>query len=104
MIYNLLNMALLLWVGKRFANWLKNGDIFLVYLIVYPVGRFFLEYLRLDPSPLGTINANQTLMGIIALSAAAALVLRHVLGKKSDRQAQAAQLPEEQESDNSSIE
>jgi len=102
MIYNLLNMALLLWIGKRFANRLKNGDIFLVYLIVYPVGRFFLEYLRLDPSPVGTLNVNQTLMGIIALCAAAALVLRHALAKKSDGQGQAVQPAEAQEAGNSS--
>jgi hypothetical protein len=56
----------------------------------------------LDPSPLGTLNVNQTLMGIIALCAAAALVLRHALGKKSDGQGQAVQPAEAQETGNSS--
>ena len=76
-LWNLANAALLLWIANRFMNRLKNGDVFLVYLVVYPVGRFLLEYLRLDPSPVGTFNANQTLMGVIAISSLIALVLRH---------------------------
>jgi phosphatidylglycerol:prolipoprotein diacylglycerol transferase len=77
-IYNLLNMAFLLWLGNRFARRLKTGDIFLTYLIVYPVGRFFLEFLRLDPSPVAGINVNQTIMAVIAVCAAAALIIRHI--------------------------
>lgn len=76
-IYNLLNMAVLLWVGRKFANRLRTGDIFLAYLVIYPVGRFFLEFLRLDPSPVAGVNINQTIMGVIAVAAVVALVLRH---------------------------
>jgi phosphatidylglycerol:prolipoprotein diacylglycerol transferase len=76
-LYNLLNMAVLLWIGTRFTKWLKDGDIFLTYLIIYPVGRFFLEFLRLDPSPVAGLNANQTLMAVIAVCAAALLIIRH---------------------------
>jgi len=76
-IYNLINMAVLLWIGRKYADRLKPGDVFLVYLIIYPVGRFLLEFLRLDPSPVAGININQTLMAVTALSAAAALILRH---------------------------
>ncbi len=83
-IYNLINMALLLWISRRFINRLVVGDIFLVYLIVYPVGRFFLEFLRLDPSPIAGININQTIMAVIALSAIAALILRH-RSKRTDQ-------------------
>ncbi|HEX7556325.1 MAG TPA: prolipoprotein diacylglyceryl transferase family protein, partial [Leptolinea sp.] len=52
------------------------GDIFLTYLIVYPFGRFMLEFLRLDPSPVIGLNINQTLMGITAISASIALLIR----------------------------
>lgn len=76
-IYNLINMTILLWLGRKYADRLKPGDIFLVYLIIYPVGRFFLEFLRLDPSPVAGLNINQTLMGVTALAAAAALIFRH---------------------------
>jgi phosphatidylglycerol:prolipoprotein diacylglycerol transferase len=81
-IWNLLNMALLLWLGRRFKDTLKTGDLFLVFLIFYPVGRFFLEFLRLDPSPVGLLNVNQALMAGIALSASAWLFLRHRPGSK----------------------
>jgi len=76
-IWNLLNMAALLWLGKKFNGWLKQGDLFLCYLIIYPVGRFFLEFLRLDASRVGGINANQTLMAVLALGSIALLVWRH---------------------------
>mgnify|MGYP000061883438 FL=1 len=76
-IYNLINMAVLLWVGRKFADRLKKGDIFLLYLIIYPIGRFLLEFLRLDPSPLAGLNVNQTLMAVIAVAALATLLWRH---------------------------
>src|SRR5215207_332995 len=76
-IWNLANMFLLLWVSRRFADRVKNGDIFLIYLIVYPLGRFLLDFLRLDASMVGGININQTIMAVVAVCAALALFLRH---------------------------
>jgi len=46
-------------------------------LIVYPVGRFLLEFLRLDSSLVGGININQTIMAVVAACAGAVLYLRH---------------------------
>jgi len=76
-IWNLGNMFLLLWISRRFGDRLKNGDIFLIYLIVYPVGRFLLDFLRLDASMVAGININQTVMAVVAVCAALALFLRH---------------------------
>jgi phosphatidylglycerol:prolipoprotein diacylglycerol transferase len=76
-ILNLANMFFLIWVGRRFKDRLKPGDIFLTYLIVYPTIRFFLEFLRLDASELVGVNANQTFMAIVAVCSAIALWLRH---------------------------
>ncbi len=87
-IYNLINMAVLLWIGRKFGDRLKTGDIFLTYLIIYPVGRFLLEFLRLDPSPVAGININQTIMAVIAVVATAALIFRH--RKKASAPAQPA--------------
>ena len=75
-LWNLMNMFLLIWISRRFADSLKNGDIFLCYLVVYPIGRFLLDFLRLDASMVGGINVNQTIMGIVAVCAGAALYLR----------------------------
>jgi len=76
-LWNLANMGLLIWLTRRYGNRLKDGDIFLVYLIVYPVGRFLLDFLRLDAAMLGGINANQAAMAGVALLAALALFWRH---------------------------
>jgi phosphatidylglycerol:prolipoprotein diacylglycerol transferase len=66
-LWNLLNMAVLLVVGRRFDKWLKPGDIFYFYVISYAIGRFALEFLRLDSSQVGGINFNQTFMVVIAV-------------------------------------
>ena len=76
-IWNLGNMFVLLWLSRRYAHWLKAGDIFLIYLIVYPVGRFLLDFLRLDASMVGGININQMVMAVVAVCAALTLFLRH---------------------------
>lgn len=75
-IWNLINMALLIWMGKKYSKILKPGDIMLTYLIVYPVGRFILEFLRLDPSPIAGLNINQAFMGLTALCASIVLLIR----------------------------
>lgn len=76
-LWNLANMLLLLWLSRRLKDWLKPGDLFLIYLVGYPVGRFLLEFLRLDSSQLAGLNANQTLMLVVAVVSSAALYWRH---------------------------
>lgn len=79
-LWNLANMAFLLWFGRRFASRLRPGDVFLVYMIFYPVGRFLLEFLRLDAAQVGGINFNQTFMAVIAVVAVLLLIVRHRFG------------------------
>jgi phosphatidylglycerol:prolipoprotein diacylglycerol transferase len=81
-IWNILNMLVLLWIARKFENKLKPGDTFLVYLIIYPFGRFLLEFIRIVHSPIAGINSNQWLMAVIAVAAAITLLVRH-LPKKS---------------------
>jgi phosphatidylglycerol---prolipoprotein diacylglyceryl transferase len=76
-LWNVLNAILLVWIGRRFRNLLRRGDLFFCYLVFYSFGRFFLEYLRLDPSPVAGVDANQALMAIIFVVSLAALILRH---------------------------
>ncbi len=76
-LWNFFNMFLLIWISRRHADRLKTGDILLVYLIAYPVGRFFLDFLRLDASLIGGLNVNQAVMGIVALCSAGTLYFRH---------------------------
>jgi len=76
-LWNLFVMGVLLYLGSQYKDRLKNGDIFRVYMFMYPFARFFLEYLRLDPSPVGSININQTLMAVLMLASIAWMVYIH---------------------------
>jgi len=76
-LWNLLNMAILLWMARRFEKWLKAGDLFYIYMIMYSIGRFFLEFLRVDSSQVGGINFNQTFVVLVALGAGVFLFLNH---------------------------
>ncbi len=76
-ILNLANMFFLLWLSQRYTDKLKIGDLFLTYLVTYPLIRFSLDFLRLDASLVGGININQTVMAAVAVCAGAALFLRH---------------------------
>lgn len=82
-LWNLMNMAILLWVGRRFEDKLLPGDIFLCYLVIYPFGRFLLEFIRLDSAQIAGINANQTFMLIVAAAAAFTIFWRHWRNSKS---------------------
>jgi phosphatidylglycerol:prolipoprotein diacylglycerol transferase len=76
-LWNLANCIFLLWLGRRYSNRLKSGDLMLIYLITYPVGRFLLEFLRLDAAQIGGINFNQNLMAVVAVCATGLLIWRH---------------------------
>jgi phosphatidylglycerol---prolipoprotein diacylglyceryl transferase len=76
-LWNLANMFLLLWMMRRFQGRLKHGDLFLTYLVVYPVGRVLLDFLRLDAALVAGMNINQIFMAVVAVIAALALYSRH---------------------------
>jgi phosphatidylglycerol:prolipoprotein diacylglycerol transferase len=82
-LWNFANFLLLMWLSRKHSAKLLPGDIFLVYLVVYPFGRFMLEFLRLDPSMVGGININQTIMLVVGVLAAATLTWRHVRRRPS---------------------
>ena len=76
-LWNLGNAILLFWLWRRFDKQLKTGDLFIVYLITYPLGRFLLEFIRLDYVPMWGINFNQMAMLVVAFVSGAVLFLRH---------------------------
>jgi len=76
-LWNLFNMAVLLFLQRRYAHKLKTGDLLFIYLIIYPVGRFLLEFIRLNAAEVAGINANQVFMLIVAIGASAAIIFRH---------------------------
>ncbi len=76
-LWNIFNMFLLLFLGRKYNKKLLPGDLFLIYAIVYPFGRFMLEFMRLDPSLIGGVNANQLTMAVVAVGAILTLLIRH---------------------------
>ncbi len=85
-LWNLMNMYLLLVLERQYKEKLIPGDLLLTYLIVYPFGRFLLEFLRLDTSMVGGININQITMLVVMLIAIVMLILRHRKHKKTVEQ------------------
>ena len=84
-IWDVLVCLVLLFVARRFANSLKNGDIVLLYVCLYSVGRFFVETLRIDPAFLiGDFRGNLFVASVLALTFALILFLRHA-GTGRDR-------------------
>lgn len=81
-LLSLIGAGVLVLIGDKFKDKLYKGDLFLGYLIWYPITRFLLEFLRLDPSPVNGININQTVMLIVAIIAGLALFLRHTVFSK----------------------
>ncbi len=73
---SLVNLILLLWLAHRFAETLKAGDIFLVYLGFHAFVRFLLEFLRLDVALVSGININQAFFAIAFVFAGISLYLR----------------------------
>ena len=76
-LWNLANLFFLLWLAQRFKDKLRNGDVFLIYLISYPLGRFLIEFIRLDSATVAGLNANQTLMLLVAIGSGVLLYMRH---------------------------
>ncbi len=78
-LLNFLAAGLLVLINRKWRKKLFAGDLFLLYLVLYPTIRFFLEFMRLDPSPVNGININQTSMLVVLIIAVLLLVLRHTI-------------------------
>lgn len=78
-LWNFIGFGLLFWIARRFEDRLLPGDIFLLYLIWYPFGRFWMEFLRTDSwfFPGTPFNAVHVLSFFACIGAAVALYLRH---------------------------
>jgi phosphatidylglycerol---prolipoprotein diacylglyceryl transferase len=78
-IWDLLVCLALLWIARRFANRLRDGDVLLLYVSLYSVGRFFVETLRIDPAFLigDSIRGNLFVSSVLALGFGLILFLRH---------------------------
>ncbi len=76
-LWCLVVLALLLWMARRFEGRLRDGDLFLAYLVLYPLGRIFTEALRPDSWTIGPVRVAQAISMVFILGASLALFLRH---------------------------
>jgi prolipoprotein diacylglyceryl transferase len=78
-LWDLLVCGVLLLVARRFARRLKSGDVLLLYVSLYSLGRFFVETLRVDESFIigDGFRGNLLLSAVLALTFALILFLRH---------------------------
>ena len=79
-LLNLLGMAVLLWVGRRFARRLYDGDVAMLYFVWYGSVRTVLETFRTGNWLIGGIPV-AVLIGVgAAVIGAAVIVVRHARG------------------------
>jgi phosphatidylglycerol:prolipoprotein diacylglycerol transferase len=65
-------------VHARLANRLRDGDVLLGYLILYPLGRFFIEYFRPDAWTMGGLATAQWIAIFCIVGGSMTIALRHI--------------------------
>jgi phosphatidylglycerol---prolipoprotein diacylglyceryl transferase len=78
-LWDVLVCLVLLVVARRFSERLKAGNVFKLYVVLYSVGRFLVETLRVDHAFVigDSIRGNLLVSGILAVGFVLVLVLRH---------------------------
>jgi phosphatidylglycerol:prolipoprotein diacylglycerol transferase len=76
-LWSLVAFVILMYVARRFGDRLLKGDVFLAYCVLYPLGRFLVEFQRPDAWMLGPMAAAQAISLLIMIAAMAILVYRH---------------------------
>ena len=76
-LWNLVGFVLLWLGGRRFKHWLRDGDVFLFYLIWYPVGRLWVELFRPDAWRIGQLATAQWIALACIIIAIAGLIINH---------------------------
>jgi phosphatidylglycerol:prolipoprotein diacylglycerol transferase len=84
--WNLIGFGLIMWLARRWKDRLRDGDVFLMYLIWYPLGRFWTEYFRPDAWLVGgsKLATAQLIAIIMAVIAVVLLVLNHTQKRASE--------------------
>ena len=66
-LWNLIGFILLMWIGRKYAHKLLDGDMTRLYLLWYPVGRLLIENLRPDAWTLSGIPTAQIVSIVLIL-------------------------------------
>ena len=77
-IWNVLMFGLMAFIIWKFGARLRRGDAILMYLIAYPLGRFWVEMFRPDAWVMGTLATAQWIAIGCIIVAIILLILRHM--------------------------
>ncbi len=77
MIWDLGTFGLLFWLSRTRRFGLREGDLFWVYGVVYSLGRFVVEAVRLDSASAGGFRAPQVFAVVTILVCLAMFIYRH---------------------------
>jgi phosphatidylglycerol:prolipoprotein diacylglycerol transferase len=91
-LWNLLVFGALALIAYKWRGRLIKGDITLGYLIGYPLGRFFVEYLRPDAWVLGPMPAAQVFAILCVVGSVTLLIVRHIRARNRATTAETAAL------------
>jgi phosphatidylglycerol---prolipoprotein diacylglyceryl transferase len=76
-LWNVLGFGLLFFIARRGWRWLRTGDVFFLYLIWYPLGRFWVEMFRPDAWRMGSLATAQWFALAGMATGAVALLINH---------------------------
>lgn len=74
-LWNFLVFAILLLFSKKKKY---NGQVFLLYITLYGIGRFFIEGLRTDSLYLGDFRISQIVAGLSVIAGLTILIIKHI--------------------------
>jgi phosphatidylglycerol:prolipoprotein diacylglycerol transferase len=76
-LWNITGFAIMMIAGRKLIGWLKDGDIFIMYLIWYGVGRFILEGFKIEVWSIGGIPTARWISAAMVIIGLAILAYRH---------------------------
>jgi phosphatidylglycerol---prolipoprotein diacylglyceryl transferase len=84
-LWTALIFSFLLILILRYRDRIRNGDLTLLYIILYASGRFLLEFVRVNPSLVGSINVSQMVALLAALVGIGLLIRRRQIPRENPR-------------------
>lgn len=76
-LWNLVGFVLLMWLGRKYASKMLDGDMVSLYLIWYPTGRLLVESLRPDAWTMSGIPTAQIISVLLILLGIGLMWYRH---------------------------
>jgi phosphatidylglycerol:prolipoprotein diacylglycerol transferase len=77
MIWNFALAGLLFWLGRQKRIRLREGDLLWIYLIVYSIGRFIIEQIRVDSATVAGLKTPAVIALITIVIGWTAIIMRH---------------------------